>query len=299
MIRERNDRQTLLHDCMATTFKLTVVHADPVYARQAAAAALAELDRIEGRLSRYVETSDISRINRLVRGQSTVMQPDTFDCLRIALDVQCDTQGAFDVAYASEKGTGTFCLKGPRPTFGRCPASHKRCPSPFPARFELDAEDHAVRVLADGVRLDLGGIGKGFALDRMAALLGDWDIESGLLAASTSTLLALQAAPGEAGWPIAFGPDHDLHRAKLADRALSGSGAAAKGSHIIDPRTGHPVQNRFRAWAGASTAALADALSTAFMVMSEEEIREYCGRNADVSAFLVKSAEDRVQAIGP
>ena len=182
-------RHTLAHDCMATTFKLTVVHADPVYARQAAAAAFEELDRIEGRLSRYVEASDISRVNHLGRGQSTVVQRDTFDCLRIALEVQRDTQGAFDVAYGSAG------------------------PAPQGSRFELDAEDHAVRVLADGVRLDLGGIGKGFALDHMAALLADWDIESGLLAASTSTLLALQAAPGEAGWPIAFGPDHDLHRA--------------------------------------------------------------------------------------
>jgi len=260
---------------MATTFKLTVVHADPVYARQAAAAALAELDRIEGRLSRYAETSDISRINRLVRGQSTVVQLDTFDCLRIALDVQRDTQGAFDVAYASAG------------------------PAPQGPRFELDAEDHAVRVLADGVRLDLGGVGKGFALDRMAAVLGDWDIESALLAASTSTLLALQAAPGKAGWPIAYGPDSDPHRAKLAGRALSGSGTALKGSHIIDPRAGRPVQDRFRAWAGAPTAGVADALSTAFMVMSEEEIREYCKRNAEVSAFLLKSPEDKVQAIGP
>jgi thiamine biosynthesis lipoprotein len=68
------------------------------------------------------------------------------------------------------------------------------------------------------------------------------------------------------------------------DRALSASGTAVKGNHIIDPRTGRPVQDRLRAWAGAPTAALADALSTAFMVMTEAEIRECCGRHAEVSA---------------
>jgi len=252
------DRPTLTRDAMATAFKVTLAHADAAYARQAGAAALAELDRIEARLSRYVEASDISRINALVRGQETVVQLDTFECLRIALEVQRETGGTFDVAYAS---------------LGDRPAG---------PRFELNADAHAVRVLGDGVRLDLGGIGKGFALDRMAAILADWEIPAALLAASTSTLLALGSPPGEEGWPIAFGPEKEPHRLRLKDRAFSGSGTAVKGSHIFDPRTGQPVTGRFRAWAGAPTAALADALSTAFLVMTESEIRDYCRRHPEV-----------------
>jgi len=182
-------RPTLVRHAMAATFKVTLVHAAAAYARQAGAAALAELDRIEARLSRYVEASDISRINVLARGQETVVQLDTFECLRIALDVQRETGGAFDVAYAS---------RGDRPAG---------------PRFELNADTHAVRVLGDGVRLDLGGIGKGFALDRMAAILADWEIPAALLAASTSTLLAVGSPPGEEGWPIAFGPEKEPPRA--------------------------------------------------------------------------------------
>ena len=275
MIHEHLDRHTRVHEAMATTFKLAVARADPVYARQACAEAFAELDQIEDRLSRYVQSSDISRINRLGQGLSTVVQLDTFECLRLALDVQRETRGAFDVAYGSAG------------------------PLPGGPRFDLNEQDHAVRVLADGARLDLGGIGKGFALDRMAALLADWEIDSALLAASTSTLLALNPPSGQSGWPITFGLEHDLQRLVLCNQALSGSGTAVKGSHIIDPRTGCPVEDRVGAWAGAPCAGAADALSTAFLVMTEGEIRDYCCRHPEVTAYLLKSPSAKVQAMGP
>ena len=135
----------------------------------------------------------------------------------------------------------------------------------------------------------------------MAALLREWEIASALLCASTSTLLALDPPPGEEGWAAQIGPDAAPQRLKLANRALSASGLAVKGSHIIDTRTGGPAAGRFRAWAVAPTAlrqaqggvslsnaaALADALSTAFMVMSDEEIRAYCRSHAGVSAYLL------------
>lgn len=253
----------MAHEAMATTFKVTLVHDDPVYARQAGEALWAELDRIEGRLSRFVDTSDVARVNRLEPGQETAVQLDTFDCLRIALDVQRQTRGAFDVAYGSA---------GP---WSETP------------RIALVDESHSVRALEGGLRLDLGAIGKGFALDRMAAILADWDIPAAMLAASTSTLLAVGSPPGVAGWPITFGPDDRLEKAELKNRAFSGSGTAVHGAHIIDPRTQRPAEGRFRTWAGAPTAAVADALSTAFMVMTEAEIRNYCRRHPEVSAYLL------------
>jgi thiamine biosynthesis lipoprotein len=251
---------------MATTFKVTLVHDDAAYARQAGAAALAELDRIEGCLSRFVQSSDVARINRLGRGEHTAVQSDSLDCLRIALEVQRETGGAFDAAYGSR---GAWSAQ---------------------PRFALDEAGHCVRALCEGLHLDLGGIGKGFALDRMAALLADWDVPAALLAASTSTVLAIGSPPGEAGWPIAFGPDEKPRRVHLKDRAFSGSGTAVKGGHIIDPRTQQPASGRFRAWAGAATAAVSDALSTAFMVLTEAEIRDYCRRHPEVSAWWQKPA---------
>jgi thiamine biosynthesis lipoprotein len=248
---------------MAAMFQVTIAEPDPIYARQAAAAALAELEQIENRLSRFVETSDIFRINRLTAGQATTVHPETFECLRIALAVQTATGGAFDVAYASTAKSAD----GPP--------------------IELIEPGCVVRVLADGPQLDLGAIGKGFALDRMATLLAEWEIGAALLSASTSSVLALDPPPGEQGWAIHVGSDTAPQRFWLAHQAIGASGTAVRGAHIIDPRTGRPAEGKFRTWAMAPTAAEADALSTAFMVMADHEVDDYCRRHPGISAHLL------------
>jgi len=262
------DRHTFSREAMAAIFQITLVERDPVYARQAAAAALAELEQVENRLSRFVETSDVFRINRLAGGQTTTVHLDTLECLQIALAVQKATDGAFDVAYASAA----------RPDHG---------PIIDAPIIELIEPGCTVRVLADGVRLDLGAIGKGFALDRMATLLRQWDIASALLCASTSTVLALDPPPGESGWPIHVGGDQSPRRLCLAHQAISASGVAVRGAHIVDPRTGRPAEGKFRVWAVAPTATEADALSTAFMVMTDSEAGNLCRRHPQISAYVL------------
>lgn len=257
---------------MATTFEITVVHGDPHYARQAMQAAFAELDLIEGHLSRFVEGSDVFRLNRLARGHAALVHLETWECLRIAEEVRRATGGAFDVAYGSANPPAA----GPR--------------------LELDAHQPSVRVLSDGVRVDLGGIGKGFALDRMALVLREWDIDRARLCASTSTILALGAPPGEPGWPVRLGFPLDGRRLVLVHRALSSSGTAVKGNHILDPHTGLPAAGRRRVWAEAPAAAVADALSTAFMVMTPRQIELYCARHPDVAAWLDAGSTDTGRA---
>jgi thiamine biosynthesis lipoprotein len=263
--------QTLRHEAMATMFAVMIAEPDAVYARQAAAAAFAELDLIEGRLSRFVESSDVSRINRLVAGQATLVGLDTFECLTTALDIERLTGGAFDVTYASTSPAG-------RP------------------RLRLDAQRHTVEVLASGVRVDLGGIGKGFALDRMAAILAEWEIGRALLCASSSTMLALEPPPGEPGWSVVLGGEHDGRYIKLAHAALSASGRSVKGDHIVDPHTRKPATAWHRIWAGAPTAAVSDALSTAFMVMTEEAIVAHCQRHPELTACGLKTSQEAIRA---
>ena len=246
---------------MATTFRVSV--ADTDYSRQAADAALAELSPLEDRLSRFVEHSDINRINRLKRDQSTVVSLDAFDCLTIALRMYRETGGAFDIGYRS------------------------RSRRPAGPGFTLDQADRTVHVLVDDLQLDLGGIGKGFALDRMAAVLREWDIRSALLCASTSTYLAMERPSGKAGWPVHFGPSSDRHEELLTNAALSSSGRTVQADHIVDPRTGRAVDDRLRCWVRASHGATADALSTAAMVMSEAEIRQFRQRHPEVTVYVL------------
>lgn len=139
--------------------------------------------------------------------------------------------------------------------------------------------------------IDLGGIGKGYALDRAAEILREWSIESALIHSGGSTALAIGAPPGEKGWPIGVGGDHEslgaVGRILLGSGAVSGSGTEQQGAHIIDPRTGCPVTGNRSAWARCSCAAEADALSTAFMIMAPPEIEAFCAAHRDVAAMTV------------
>ncbi len=266
-----SSRLTVAHHAMATEFSITIVCHDARYARQAAAEAFAQLERLEDCLSAYRPASDLSRIARLNAGQSCVVHPDTRDCLQIGLDMECTTGGAFDMAYRA------------RP---------RRAASQW-----LRLADRRPVVTALGPRpaLDLGGLGKGFALDRMAGVLADWDLPCALLRASRSTFLACQAPPGRPGWQVRFGPPGRTRSAILASCALSGSGSDVKGPHIIDPRTGRPAWHHRLAFATAATGAEADALSTALVVMTGDCIREFCADHPHHGAYVVRAGEDALE----
>jgi thiamine biosynthesis lipoprotein len=145
----------------------------------------------------------------------------------------------------------------------------------------LDPVAHTARVGQKGVRLDLSAIGKGYAIEKAARLLEEWGVRQALLSGGGSTVLALDPPGLHAGWLVKAGRGRTL---RLSRRALSASGLAVKGAHIFDPRTGRPVRGRVRAWASASSATVSDALSTAFLVMSEKELQAFCAQHADIGA---------------
>ncbi len=261
---------TFRHEAMATFFEIAIADQPADYARQAATAAWRELDRLESELSRYVESSDIARANRLAHGETIAIGEDALECLLIAAEMSLATRRAFDAAYASE-GVGD----GPP--------------------FTLDPSEHALTSRAERLHLDLGAIGKGYALDRLAAVLAEWKISSASLNSGGSTVLALAAPAGEPGWLVGLGEGAARREFPLAHGALSGSGLAVKGAHLIDPRSGAVAARTERAWALASTAAVADALSTAFFVWTDGEVAAYCAEQVDIGAALASAGGELVR----
>lgn len=257
---------TFRHEAMATHFEIVIAGQSESYARQAAAAAFRELERLEGVLSRYVESSDIGRANRLARGETIAIGDDTLECLLLAADASIATGRAFDPAYASERAPD---LPADAPPFTLDPAAHT-------------LTSQAVRL-----HLDLGAIGKGFALDRLAETLREWDVLAACLNSGGSTALALAPPAAATGWPVGLGEGKAHRMLPLVHGALSGSGTAVKGAHLIDPRTGEPAVRTTRAWAFAPEAATADALSTAFFVMGEAGIARFCDAHPGIGAATV------------
>lgn len=266
---------TFQHEAMATYFEIVIAGHSQDYARHAAEAAFRELDQLEQTLSRYVESSDIARANRLARGQTMTITHDTLECLLIAADVALATQRAFDPAYASERPPEL---------------------APDIPPFTLDPAAHTLTSQADPLHLDLGAVGKGFALDRIAALLREWEVDSACLNAGGSSVLALDTppTPDARGWEIGLGEGRGYRTFPLLAASLSGSGTAVKGAHLIDPRTGQPAVRTSRVWAFAPGAAQADALSTAFFVMNEAEIAALCHAHPQIGAALIAPGEDLI-----
>ena len=262
------------HRAMATLFQVRIAGEEADYAAQAARAAFDETDRLEKLLSRFRENSEISAIAQLSPGETLRLSEPTFACLALAREMEQATEGAFSVTAAARQ-TQT---QPPRWSL-------------VPAAFTLKCE-------AGKLEFDLGAIGKGFALDRMALELAEWSCPAFLLIAGGSSILAGDPPPDTPGWSVGLGEDHSEPRHWLKHGSLSGSGVAVKGRHICDPRTGEPAQLRARAWAAAPSAAVSDALSTALMVLDDSDTaRLLCGRR-EWQAWLMDKDTARWRRLG-
>jgi len=236
------------HEAMATEFQVRIAGEKRAYAEQAAEASFMLLDRLEGMLSRFRETSEISQLARLRPGETLRLGEPAFACLKIAQQMEAATGGAFAVAAAALQTQ----------------AELPQC--------ALNPERFSAQCLRGRLEFDLGAIGKGFALDRMARLLAEWSCPAHLLVAGGSSILAGAAPAGLPGWSCGLGEDDSPVRYWLTQVSVGGSGLAVKGEHILDPHTGRPAPRTRRAWALADTAAEADALSTAAMVLDAAEL---------------------------
>ena len=257
------------HHAMATQFQVRIAGEEKTYAAQTAQAAFALTDQLEARLSRFRANSEITQIAQLSPGDKLRLSEPVFACLDLARRMEFATRGAFSVTASALKHQPTKPL------------------------WALVPKEFSIRCDSGRLEFDLGAIGKGFALDRMAEVLREWSCPAFLLVAGGSSILAGDAPAGASGWDCGLGENNSPRRHRLANGSLSGSGLAVKGEHIFDPRTGLACARRNRAWALASTAAESDALSTAGMILDEMEILEVLKRNADWLVFLNEKKEWR------
>ena len=264
------------HPAMATEFEVRIAGGEPPYAAQAAQAAFAVADRLESLLNRFSEQSEISAIAALQPGARLRLSEPVFACLETAGALERFTRGAFALT-----------------------ATAGRAPGEPPPLWSLDRETLTIACGSGRLAFDLGAIGKGFALDRMAEELAEWESAPWLLVAGGSSVLAGEPPPAAPGWEATLEEGGSLRRCWLAHGALGGSGVGVKGRHILDPRSGAPAQRRARAWAHARTAAEADALSTAAMVLHEAELAEIMAARTDAQVILCDAGRWRTYGRPP
>ncbi len=256
---------------MATTFEVAL----PFGVRDAVPAAEAALDLIDGLEDQLTVYRDHSELSRLNAAGGAVVESRLFDLLARCAGWTRETDGGFDVATgALVKAWGFYRREGRIPT----------------AREQADAMSRTgmrhvvltqpeVRFRAAGLELNLGAVGKGYALDRAAELLRrEWGVRSALLHGGGSSVLAIGGPPDDPrGWPVRLrhpSADRSLGTVFLIDRGLGTSAATfqffeyngRKYGHVLDPRTGRPADGVASATATAPTAAEADAMSTAAFV---------------------------------
>lgn len=240
---------------------------------EAAAAALAELRRIEARLSLFDEASDLSELNRRAGRPAAPVGVDLLTVLRAAARFRRLTAGSFDPAVEPlMRAWGFHRARAAAPSAGELAEATRAVRE---CRVTLDGARATLRT-ADA-RLDAGGIAVGFGLDRAAAVLRRHGIRRAFLDVS-GDCLALGAPPGERGWPVAVvdsaRPAHDPRVVYLRDAALATSANTVSAiryggllaGHVMDPLAGRPASALLQATVVARTAIEADALSTALLV---------------------------------
>ena len=279
-LEEANRLSKFSHEAMATVYEIFIADSDSKYAGQAAAEAFREIDAIENELSRFRENSDISALNSLAEGESLVVGVHAFACLTASMEYNERTAGAFDVtigdiadaASAKERSTKTALL-------------------------ELNADDRIALLVNGKIDIDLGGIGKGYAVDRITEILAEWEIGSALIQGGKSSVYAHGKPEGESGWQFDITISDESKSIFIAGSAISASGLE-KDQHIIDPVNPGSNLNCSSVLLASQSAMEGDALSTAFMIMDDESRKRYCEKYPDISAITATQEDKEIFIYG-
>lgn len=288
-------------DAMACRFEVVFNAGEVADATELAVDALDLVDEIENRITVYRDTSELARLNATAASGWQPVAGDLFALLAHARELHEQTGGAFDCAAGALVRTWGFLQRQ-----GRTPADEELAAARERSGLEcveLDPAGSRIRFTRPGIELNLGAIGKGWALDRAIEHLRDRGVASVLVHGGQSSVRAIGVQgpdlPGRRGWKVGLRhplrPGTRLATITLDDRALGTSGSGTqffidrgkKLGHILDPRTGLPAEGVLSATVIAPAAADADALSTALYVLGAEGLPRIAPPGGDIGAILL------------
>ena len=284
---------------MATTFEIAIPQGSHPRAIAAAEDALDLIDQLEDQLTVFRDHSEVSRLNSQAASGPIHLEVHLYDLLERCAIWTRETEGAFDIATgALTKAWGFYHREG------RVPLPRERNAAMARTGMKhviLNRAARSVKFRMPGLELNLGAVGKGFALDRAAELLRSrWGVRSALLHGGSSSVYAIGHPPCEPrGWGVRLrhpnDEDHSLGTLWLRDCGLGTSAATfqyfdyngRKLGHLLDPRTGWPVEGTSSATVVAPTAAEADAMSTAIFVLGLADAEKFLKPRPHLSAVML------------
>jgi thiamine biosynthesis lipoprotein len=288
-------------NAMATRFEIVLPGEDSARLRAAAEEAFDEIERLEAQLSLFRPTSEIANVNARAAHEPVRVSSETFRLLQHAARLSAETGGAFDITIAPlMRAWGFVNGSGHLPEPAELAAARVCVGMNL---VQLDAGTHTVRFARPCVLLDLGAIGKGYAVGRAAELLRDLGISSALIHGGTSTAYAIGRPPDAAAWKIAVEYPRTtaeissplLANIELHDEALSMSAGWGKSfhangreyGHVIDPRIGEPANNALLAVVATKCATETDALSTALLTLGPTKMDSISALRPGLRAIAV------------
>lgn len=292
---------------MGTVFTIYLYAREQALASVAFEAAFEEIERLEEALSNYRESSELSRINRLAARQDVTTDPEVFDLIATSLAFSRRSGGAFDVTVGPlMRAWGFFRGDGRYPSGEELRLARENVGW---EKVQLDPTRRAVHFLAPGVELDLGAIGKGYAVDRVVEVLRGAGENAALVDAGSSTLYAMGTPPGKNGWTVRVPNPADrsqtVSTVTLRNASLSTSGsyekffqlAGRRYCHVMDARNGMPVPGILQTTLVASDATTSDALSNAMFVMGPEPGKELLAGVPDSWGLWILGEPDAQQVV--
>ncbi|MDH7602414.1 MAG: FAD:protein FMN transferase [Armatimonadota bacterium] len=289
-------------EAMACEFRMLIWHPDEYYARQVAELALDEISRLEKKLNCFDPASEVSYLNTWGYARDVIVSPELFEVLQLAKQVHEETGGAFDVTVGATVNLWRSAERlRSEPDLTAVKQAAEKTGSGF---IKLNPANNSVRFAREGLLINLGAIGKGYAVRKAAQILSQYGISSGLISSGNSTVYTLGRRPDGRPWRVGIRhpryTNDRLTTVELEEQALSTSGGLRQRDlnvvelyeHIIDPSTGKPARTDLvSASVLAADPAVADALSTAFYLGGKALAEKYCRSHEGVEAILVEEHE--------